>query len=93
MSAQDQNDSISGSPSEIEKEIQQRRDHLAATIDELAGRAKPKEIVRRTTAGVQLKARSFTHTPDGQLRSERLGAIGGALAVVAGVMVFVRRRH
>jgi hypothetical protein len=84
---------VSGSPAQLEQEIQARRDHLASTIDELTNRAKPKEVARRSAIGVQRKLQSFTHTPDGQLRSERLGAIGGAVLVIAGVMVFIRRRR
>jgi uncharacterized protein DUF3618 len=81
------------SPAAIEKAISERRAHLAATIDELALRAQPKEIARRTTAGLQARLRGVTHTPDGQLRTERLVAVGGAVTVVLGLMVLVRRRR
>jgi hypothetical protein len=81
------------SPAALERAIQDRRDHLAATIDELTARAKPKEIARRTAAGLQQKFRTLTHGPDGQLRTERLGAVAGAVAVVGGVLIFLRRRR
>ena len=83
----------SGSPAELEKAIQDRRDHLAATIDELTARAKPKEIARRSAAGVQRRLQGLTHTPEGQLRTERLSAVAGAVAAVGGVMIFLRRRR
>jgi hypothetical protein len=80
-------------PAELEQAIQERRNHLAATIDELGARAKPKEIARRSTAGLVAKAQSLTHGPDGKLRTERLGAAAGAVVVLAGVLVFLRRRR
>ncbi len=82
-----------GSPAALEEAIQERRDHLAATIDELAARAKPADIARRTAAGVQQKLRALTHGPDGRLRTERLSAVAGATAVLGVVMIVLRRRR
>jgi Protein of unknown function (DUF3618) len=84
---------LPSSPAALEQAIQDRRDHLAATIDELGARAKPKEIARRSAAGVVTRARTLTHGADGKLRTERLAAVAGAAAVVAGVLVFLRRRR
>lgn len=84
---------LPGSPAALERAIQDRRDHLAATIDELGARAKPQEIARRSVAGAVVKARTLTHGPDGKLRTERLAAVAGAAVVVAGVLVFLRRRR
>jgi hypothetical protein len=81
------------SPAALEEAIQVRRDHLAATIDELTARAQPKEIVRRGAAGAQRRFLTLTHTPDGQLRTERLAAVAGAIAVLGGVLVLLRRRR
>jgi hypothetical protein len=89
----DQAEKPSGSPAELERAIQQRRDHLAATIDELTARASPKDIARRTVAGVTTKLKTLTHGPDGTLRTERLGAVAGAVTVLAGVLVVLRRRR
>ena len=83
----------SGSAAELERAIQERRDHLAATIDELTARASPKDIARRTVAGIQRKIQTMTHTEDGQLRTEKLGAVAGAVVVVTGVMFVLRRRR
>jgi hypothetical protein len=44
-------------------------------------------------AGAVVKARTLTHGPDGKLRTERLAAVAGAAVVVAGVLVFLRRRR
>jgi hypothetical protein len=81
------------SPAAIEREIEARRERLAATIDELSVRAQPKEIARRGLAGVGAKARGTVRTPDGQLRVERVGAVAGALVVVTAALVWLRRRR
>jgi hypothetical protein len=81
------------SPAALEQAIQARRDHLSATIDELTARARPKEIARRGVAGAQRRFRALTHGPDGQLRTERLAAVAGAIAVLGGVLVLLRRRR
>ena len=81
------------SPAALEQAIQDRRDRLAATIDELTNRARPAEIARRSVAQAERKLRTLTHGPDGQLRTERLAAIGAAVAVVGTVMIVLRRRR
>jgi hypothetical protein len=83
---------IGGTPTELEQQIQARRDHLAATNDELTSRAHPKELARRGTALVSDRLQTLTHTPEGELRTERLAAVAGAFVVVAGVLVFARGR-
>ena len=77
----------------LEKAIQERRDRLAATIDELSTRAKPKEIARRGVADVQRRLRSLTHDAEGGLRQERLAAVAGAVTAVVGALVLLRRRR
>jgi Protein of unknown function (DUF3618) len=81
------------SPAALERAIDERRQHLAATIDELTFRAKPKEIARRGVAGLRARVQRVTHTPEGELRTERLAAAGGAVAVLAGLLVYLRRRR
>jgi phosphoenolpyruvate carboxylase len=78
-------------PEALEKIIDARRKHLAATVDELVVRAHPKEIARRTTADAKQRARTFLSDEQGQLRYERVGAIVAG-AVVLVVLVVVRRR-
>ncbi len=80
------------SAAEIEAAITAKREHLAATVNELTARAKPKEIARRGAAGAQRRLRTLTHGPDGSLRTERLAAVAGAVAVLGGVLVVLRRR-
>jgi hypothetical protein len=86
-------DGMPESPAALERAIQDRRDHLAATIDELTTRAKPKEIARRSAAEAQRKFRTLTHGSDGELRTERLAAVAGAVVVLGGVLILLRRRR
>jgi hypothetical protein len=81
------------SPAELERGIAERRVRLAATIDELSARARPGEIARRGLAGAAAKARGAVATPDGQMRTERIGAVAGATLVVVVALVWVRVRR
>ena len=81
------------SPVDLELAIEAKRAQLAATIDELSARAKPRELARRGLAGVTAKARGAVSTPDGQLRTERVGAVAGAALVVAVALVWIRVRR
>jgi hypothetical protein len=83
----------STSPDVIEAEIAQTRAHLASTIDELAIRAQPREIVRRQTESAKARLDSSIHTPQGDLRVERVGAVAAAAALVVLVLAFLHRRH
>lgn len=76
----------------IEADIVATRDRLAATIDELAFRAQPKEIARREVASVKASLYSATHTREGDLRVERVAAIGAAVAAVLGLVIWRRTR-
>jgi hypothetical protein len=77
----------------IEAEIAQTRAHLASTIDELAIRAQPREIARRQTESAKARFVESTHTPEGDLRVERIGAIAAAGAAVLVVLAILHRRH
>jgi len=84
---------VSQSPDAIEAEIAQTRAHLASTIDELAVRAQPREIARRQTESVKARVVDATHTPEGDLRVERVGAIAAVAAAVLVVLAVLHRRH
>ena len=87
-------DQTSISPAEIEAEIVETRARLATTIDELAVRAQPKEIARRQAESAKAKLIDATHTPEGDLRVERVGAIAAGSAVLLGCVILFRRyRH
>ena len=78
----------------IEAEIAATRAHLAGTIDELAVRAQPKEIARRQVDSTKAKLFEATHTAEGDLRVERVGAIAAGAAVLLGLVLAIQhRRH
>ena len=81
------------SPDQIEAEIAQTRAHLASTIDELTIRTQPREIVRRQKESAKARFVEATHTPEGDLRVERIGALAAAGAVVVGLLAILHRRH
>jgi hypothetical protein len=85
--------SMPTSPAALESAIDAKRASLAATIDELSARARPREIVRRSVAGAGAKARGAVATPEGHLRTERIGAVAGATLVVLVMLIWVRRRR
>ena len=90
----DQTSTSSLSADAIEAEIAATRAHLASTIDELAVRAQPREIARRQAESAKTKFDEATHTPEGDLRVERIGALAAVSAVVLALVVLIHRhRH
>ena len=78
----------------IEAEIVATREHLAGTIDVLSVRAQPKEIARRQAASAKAKLVEATHTPEGDLRVERVGAVAVGSAVLLWLAILhVRHRR
>lgn len=86
-------DQTSTSPAAIEAEIVETRARLAGTIGELAVRVQPKEIARRQAESAKAKLVEATHTPEGDLRVERVGAVAAGSAVVLGLAILLHRRH
>ncbi|MEO6144985.1 MAG: DUF3618 domain-containing protein [Dermatophilaceae bacterium] len=80
------------SPDAIEAEIAATRAHLASTIDELAVRARPKEIARRQVGSAKAWFVEASHTPEGELRVERVGAVAAGSAVLL-VLATLHIRH
>ena len=66
----------------LESELNERRTHLSTTIDELVTRLSPKEIVRREVESVKIRVAEATRTPDGQIRTELVAAVLGAVSLV-----------
>jgi hypothetical protein len=75
----------------LERLIGERRDRLAATVDELVQRAQPKEIARRSAQDLVGRFRSATYTPQGRLRVERVGAVAAAVAALLALVIWRRR--
>ena len=75
------------SPQDLEHDIEQTRDRLADTLDELLFRIKPKTIVQRQVEETK------SHFVDGQgnVRTERVAAVVGAAVGVVAFFVVVRR--
>lgn len=81
------------SPDAIEAEIAATRVHLASTIDELSVRARPKEIARRQVASGKAWFVEATHTPEGEVRVERVGALAAGSAVLLVLAILHIRHH
>lgn len=82
----------SKSVDQIEAEIVAARTRLANTVDELQHRTAPKEVARRQVESLRTKFMDATHTPDGQLRTERVAALAAAAVALIGMGVWRRRR-
>jgi hypothetical protein len=72
---------VSETPSDIEREIEETRERLAGTIDQLLYRSHPKTIVSREVA--QVKA-YYVDTATGEPRTDNiLKTVGGVVGVIA----------
>jgi hypothetical protein len=78
----------------IERDIEAARARLEGTVNELAYRAQPQVIAQRQAQSLKLKLNEVTHTPEGDLRVERIGAVvAAAVAIVVVAGLIRRRRH
>lgn len=87
------------SPDQIEAEIERTRERLAGTVNEIADRVKPSNVVRRKTEGVRqlaahASATARAHVVDsrGNVRTERVAALGAAAVAAVGMLVWRRLR-
>ncbi|KRA38125.1 MULTISPECIES: DUF3618 domain-containing protein [unclassified Nocardioides] len=79
---------MSNQPSDIEREIEEARERLAGTIDQLLHRSHPKTIVSREVA--QVKG-YFVDAETGEPRTDNiLKTVGGVVGVIA-VFVVLRK--
>ena len=78
---------------EIEAELTARRQQLATSVDELLYQVQPKQIVRRQGEKAQLAFYEATHTPDGELRAERVAGVLGAVAAALIGLGLIRRAN
>jgi hypothetical protein len=77
-----------GTPADLEAQIEQTREQLAGTIDQLAERMHPRNLARR---GLD-RARSLVIDDDGQIRTDRVVMIGGAIVAFVGLRLWRRSR-
>lgn len=78
---------------ELEAQIAASRQSLAATIDELTRKAAPKALVKRQVEEIRTTFYEATHTPQGDVRVERVAALAtaGVLLVALGLWRRTRR--
>jgi anti-sigma factor RsiW len=72
---------------QIEADIAAARARLASTVDELVDRAHPKNVAKRQVE--RAKAQVFDER--GQLRTQKIVAVGGAAVGVVAVLLLIRR--
>lgn len=77
---------------EIERAIEARRAHLAATVDELVRRTRPAELARAGAEDARRRARGLVADENG-IRVERVVAVAAAVAAVLLVIAIGRRRR
>ncbi len=79
---------MSQDPSALEREIEETRERLAVTIDQLLYRSSPKTIISRETASMKAH---FVDAQTGQPRTDNiLKVVGGVVGVVA-LFVLIRK--
>jgi hypothetical protein len=79
---------VSQKPSDIEREIEEARERLAGTIDQLLYRSSPKTIVSREIA--QVKAHYVDAATGGPRTDNILKTVGVVVGVVA-VFIVIRK--
>lgn len=81
------------SAASVEQEIRAARARLEGTVNELAYRAQPKVIIDKQVQGLKQRLMEATHTPSGDLRVDRIGAVVGAAVALVVVSGLIRRRR
>jgi hypothetical protein len=71
----------------LEREIEETRERLAATIDQLVDRASPKNVVRREIAAVK----GHFVDDEGNPRTENILKVAGGVVGFVAVLVVIRR--
>jgi hypothetical protein len=71
----------------LEREMEETRLRLAATIDELAHRASPKTIARREVGAVK----GFFVDPSGAPRTDNILKVAGVVGGVVAAFVLIRK--
>ncbi|MBM7515932.1 DUF3618 domain-containing protein [Nocardioides nitrophenolicus] len=79
---------MSETPSDIEREIEEARERLAGTIDQLLYRSHPKTIVSREVA--QVKAH-FVDVRTGEPRTDNILKVAGGVVGVIALFVVLRK--
>lgn len=72
---------------QIEADIAATRARLASTVDELVERAHPKNVAKRQVE----QARAQVFDERGELRTQKLVAVGAAAVGVIGMLLMIRK--
>ncbi len=80
-------DTKARTPEEIEADIAATRARLASTVDELVDRAHPRNVAKRQIEQAKLQVVDER----GQLRTQKILAVGGAAAGIFAVLLLTRR--
>ena len=83
----DKGDGSAPSPDTLEREMEQTRLRLAATIDELVDRTSPKRVVRREVASVK----ATLVDEHGNPRTDNILKVAGGVAGFVVLLVVIRR--
>jgi len=73
--------------SSLERDIEQTRERLASTIDQLVHRSSPKTIARRQAADVK----GYFVDPSGAARTDNITKVAIGVAGVVALFVLVRK--
>lgn len=74
--------------SSLEREIEETRERLATTIDQLLHRASPKTIVSREVSAVKAY---FVHTTTGQPRTDNILKVAGGVVGTIALFALIRK--
>mgnify|MGYP000884498463 CR=1 FL=1 len=77
----------------LQADVAARRQALAGTVDELAGRLTPQALLRQNTEAAKSKFAELTTTPEGDLRVERVAAVAAAVVVLVALRVWGGKRR
>lgn len=78
---------MSDQVSSLEHDIEETRERLAATIDELVHRVSPKTIAQRETARIK----GYFVDADGAPRQDNILKVVGGVVAVVGLLALVRQ--
>jgi len=78
-------------PDQIEADIAAIRARLAETVDELVDRAHPRNVAKRQVEQAVTLTRSQVYDADGNLRTQKIASVAGAVAGVLVLLLLVRR--
>lgn len=77
----------------LEADVAARRQRLAATVDELAGRVTPQALVAQQKEALRRRFVAATTTPEGELRVDRIAAVVAAVTLFLGLRIWSGRRR